>query len=523
MINWNDLKGLHVISKLEEILNKWFGVEAIYTDAHYKIRSGHMDKDYDFKNHFFKVQMSLPHGYDFLASDVERITEEMYQAKQSITVCDSYFPGVKMIASKIEIDGERLGTVFALPFVFDTFTEADKVSLVKMLVENGAVEADAQSAVSHLKMLSASEVEYLEELVGLVSGEVVTFHSEISKREERIHMLNSELGEKFRYHNMIGKSKPMQKIYTLLERISNSESSVLIQGENGTGKELIAKAVHFHSPRKDYQFLAVNCSAFNDNLLDSELFGHVKGAFTGAIKDKPGFFEVANGGTLFLDEIGDTSLSMQVKLLRVLQEGTYMPVGAEASRKTDVRILAAPNKDLKKMMASGEFREDLYYRINVLNVNLPSLKERREDIPVLMDHFLKRKCDEQGMPMKQFSKKCMEKMLDYAWPGNVRQLENEVERLVVLAGDDKNITPDLLSPQILDFGVAPEANTRGVNTNGKLKDALHELEIIMIREGLKRCNFNKSKLAKELGISRASLIMKVDKYELDKRKKAAGE
>ncbi|EQC46852.1 sigma-54-dependent Fis family transcriptional regulator [Bacteriovorax sp. Seq25_V] len=523
MINWNDLKGLHVISKLEEILNKWFGVEAIYTDAHYKVRSGHMDKDYEFKNHFFKVQMSLPHGYDFLASDIERITEDMYQSKQSISVCDSYFPGVKMIASRIEIDGERLGTVFALPFVFDTFTEADKTSLVKMLVENGAVEADAQNAVSHLKMLSASEVEYLEELVGLVSGEVVTFHSEISKREERIHMLNSELGEKFRYHNMIGKSKPMQKIYTLLERISNSESSVLIQGENGTGKELIAKAIHFHSPRKDYQFLAVNCSAFNDNLLDSELFGHVKGAFTGAIKDKPGFFEVANGGTLFLDEIGDTSLSMQVKLLRVLQEGTYMPVGAEASRKTDVRILAATNKDLKKMMASGEFREDLYYRINVLNVNLPSLKERKEDIPVLMDHFLKRKCDEQGMPMKQFSKKCMEKMLDYAWPGNVRQLENEVERLVVLAGEDKTITPDLLSPQILDFGAAPEANTRGVNTNGKLKDALHELEVIMIREGLKRCNFNKSKLAKELGISRASLIMKVEKYELDKRKKAAGE
>ncbi len=220
----------------------------------------------------------------------------------------------------------------------------------------------------------------------------------------------------------------------------------------------------------------------------------------------------------------DTSLSMQVKLLRVLQEGTYMPVGAEAPRRTDVRILAATNKDLKTMMAKGEFREDLYYRINVINVNLPPLRERHEDIPVLMDHFLKKRCDEAGMPMKQFSKKCMEKMLDYPWPGNVRELQNEVERLVVLAGDDKMITPDLLSQRILDHGAAPAVANRGVNMTGKLKDALEELEAMMIREGLKRCNFNKSKLAKELGISRASLIMKVEKYDLDKRvKKAIGE
>ncbi len=524
MINWKELNGLHVISKLEEILSKWFGVEVFYTDIHYKIRSSHVEKGHEFKNHFFKVQMEMPHGYDFVSSDIEKFSDELHDSKESVMVFDSHFHGAKVIAAKIEVDGEHLGNVFAYPFVNDSFTEHEREELIAQLVESGATQTDAEGAVSHLKALSPHEVEYLKELVDLVSDEVETFHSEISKREARIHMLNSELGEKFRYHNMIGKAKSMQKIYSLLERISSSESSVLIQGENGTGKELVAKAVHFHSPRKDYQFLAVNCSAFNENLLDSELFGHVKGAFTGAMKDKPGLFEVANGGTLFLDEIGDTSLSMQVKLLRVLQEGTYLPVGADSSRKTDVRIVAATNKDLKTMMAKGEFREDLYYRINVLNVNLPHLRERQEDIPILMDHFLKRKCDESGMAMKQYSKKTMEKMLDYKWPGNVRQLENEVERLVVLAGDDKTITPDLLSPQILDYG-APTvgASSRGVNTSGKLKDALQELEVIMIREGLKRCNFNKSKLAKELGVSRASLIMKVEKYQLDKRKKAAGE
>jgi transcriptional regulator with PAS, ATPase and Fis domain len=271
--------------------------------------------------------------------------------------------------------------------------------------------------------------------------------------------------------------------------------------------------------------MAVNCSAFNDNLLDSELFGHVKGAFTGAIKDKKGFFEVSNGGTLFLDEIGDMSLAMQVKLLRVLQEGTFLPVGATQPKKVNVRVVAATNKPLKEMIAKGEFREDLYYRINVINVKLPSLRERKEDIPVLMDHFLEKKCAEMGYPLKNWAKKTLEKMIDFSWPGNVRQLQNEVERLVVLTGEDKSITPDLLSAVITDAvdGPATVGNLRGINTKGSLKQALEELEAYMIKEGLKRCNYNKSRLAKELGISRAGLIMKVDKYDLDKRKKAGNE
>jgi two-component system response regulator HupR/HoxA len=276
--------------------------------------------------------------------------------------------------------------------------------------------------------------------------------------------------------------------------------------------------------------MAVNCSAFNDNLLDSELFGHVKGSFTGAVKDKKGVFEVANGGTLFLDEIGDTSPSMQVKLLRILQEGTYMPVGATTPKKVNVRVIAATNKPLKEMIAKGEFREDLYYRINVINVALPNLRERQEDIPILMDFFIQKRCEEAGLPLKTFSKKCLEKMLDHTWPGNVRELQNEVERLVVLAGEEKMITPDMLSARICESGeVHPTGGAhgflKGVNTTGSLKEALEELEILMIREGLKRCGFNKSKLAKELGISRAGLIMKVEKYGLDKRaqKRAVGE
>lgn len=523
MIKWEEIKGLHVIQKLEEILGKWFGVEQFYIDTHYKVRSNQLEKDYEYKNHFYKVQMGLNHGYDFLCQDIEKAYEQIAESDSDCLVFESFFPHVKGVVAKVSVDGEVLGSVMAYPFVSDDITEKEIKDIKKALLEQGANESDVDSCIEHLKHLSNDDVEYLVELADLVADEVETFHEEISKREDRINELNSELGDKYRYHTMIGKSKKMQQIYRLLEKISSSESSVLIQGENGTGKELVAKAVHYTSPRKDNQFIAVNCSAFNDNLLDSELFGHVKGAFTGAVKDKKGLFEVANGGTLFLDEIGDTSLSMQVKLLRVLQEGTYLPVGAQSPKKASVRLIAATNKNLKEMMAKGEFREDLFYRINVIGVNLPPLRERNEDIALLMDHFLKKRCDESGQAMKAYSKKCMEKMLDYPWPGNVRELENEVERLVVLAGDDKSITPDLLSQRILDYGDRPAAATKGINTGGTLKAALEELEHMMIREGLKRCNFNKSKLSKELGISRASLIMKVEKYGLDKRKKAAGE
>jgi transcriptional regulator with PAS, ATPase and Fis domain len=524
MINWTEISNLHVIAKLEQILNEWFGVEQVYSDLHYKIRSSHLEKDYKFKSPFMKTVMGMNHGYDLICQDIEKVTDQLQDSDAQVIVFETFFKHVKAVVAKVDVEGEFLGTVFAWPFVKDDITPKEEKELIAQMQECGATEADAQSAVKGLNKLTPKDLGYLEELADLVADEVETFHLEISKREERIQELNSELGDKYRYHTMIGKSKKMQVVYRLLEKIAGSESSVFIQGENGTGKELVAKAVHFYSPRKDNQFLAVNCSAFNDNLLDSELFGHVKGSFTGAVKDKKGLFETANGGTLFLDEIGDTSLSMQVKLLRVLQEGTYLPVGASSPRKADVRIIAATNKNIKEMMAKGEFREDLYYRINVINVGLPSLRERTEDIPLLLENFLKKRCDESGVPMKTFSKKCMEKLLDYPWPGNVRELENEVERLVVLASEDKMITPELLSARILDHGDSQTPHvTRGINTSGSLKQALEELEALMIKEGLKRCNFNKSKLSKELGVSRASLIMKVDKYGLDKRKKAANE
>jgi transcriptional regulator with PAS, ATPase and Fis domain len=244
----------------------------------------------------------------------------------------------------------------------------------------------------------------------------------------------------------------------------------------------------------------------------------VKGSFTGAIRDKKGLFEMADKGTFFLDEIGDTSPTMQVKLLRVLQEGTFIPVGATESRRVDVRIVAATNRNLKEMVEAGTFREDLYYRLNVINIGVPSLRDRKEDIPFLAEFFLNK--SQAGAPTgstkKVLTKRALEKLYDYAWPGNVRELQNEMERLIVLAGPETKITADMLSPKILELG--DKTKVQGARLHGKLKDALEDLEREMIREGLRRTGWNKSKLAKELGISRAGLIMKVEKYGLDKRK-----
>jgi two-component system response regulator HupR/HoxA len=532
MIDWKAIKDLHTTKSLEKIIGNWYGLDVLYVDTQGRVQFI-QDPSYSFKSPFLKLQMTHSFGHDWLEADIEKVFEHFNGSSEDSFEFNAFFPGTYGYSHRVTVEGEFCGVVIAYPYFKETTTTEEMDGVVHKMVECGISEEDAKFAISKVKKFSGRFYSEMKELLHIVSDEVGTFHQEISKRETRIMELNSEIGNKYRYHNLIGKSKRMQQVYHLLSKVSNSESTILIQGENGTGKEMVAKAIHYNSPRKDAVFMAVNCSAFNDNLLDSELFGHVKGAFTGAIKDKKGVFEVANGGTLFLDEIGDTSPSMQVKLLRILQEGTYMPVGATQPKKVNVRVICATNKNLKEMIAKGEFREDLYYRINVINVALPSLRERQEDIPVLMDYFIQKRCEEAGLPLKTFSKKCLEKMLDHTWPGNVRELQNEVERLVVLAGDDKVITPDMLSARILESGESHSHShstggsvLKGVNTNGSLKDALEELEILMIREGLKRTGFNKSKLAKELGISRAGLIMKVDKYGLDKRaqaKKAAGE
>ncbi len=522
MLNWDTIKDLHVIQKLQQILGKWFSIDMVFLDEFGKLQSDLDPTKFEFNSYLFKNQLLSSKGKEIFLQDIDSAVTKLNQSDEKVIEFDTFYPQVRGMINEVKANGSLIGYVVAYNFADSNYGSNDEKKLEEKMISIGHLPEEAAIASKKMTRMEKFQLEYLKELMALYSDEISTYQDEITSREQRIKDLSSEVSNKYRYHMMIGKSKKMQQIYSLLEKISNSESTILVQGENGTGKELVAKAIHYNSPRKDSLFLAQNCSAFNDNLLDSELFGHMKGSFTGAVRDKKGLFETADGGTLFLDEIGDTSLTMQVKLLRVLQEGTFLPVGATTPKKVNVRIIAATNKPLKEMIARGEFREDLYYRINVINVNLPPLRERNEDIPLLMEHFLEKKCKEKDYVVKTFSKKCLEKMLDYPWPGNIRELENEIERLIVLAGDEGVVTPDLLSARILEkTGGSAPAGLKGVNTNGSLKEALQELEAYMIKEGLKRTNFNKSRLAKELGISRAGLIMKVDKYGLDKRVKKA--
>ncbi len=350
----------------------------------------------------------------------------------------------------------------------------------------------------------------LQLVQGMLDEAAIDVAGALRDRDETL----DEPGRRTTYQGIIGAAPAMQELYAMIEKISPSDSTVLVQGENGTGKELVARAIHMRSERRDRKLLVANCSAFNDNLLESELFGHKRGAFTGAVADKPGLFELADLGTFFLDEIGDMSPTLQVKVLRVLQEGTFNRVGDTDTRKVDVRIIAATNRDLRAMVASGAFREDLYYRINVINLTLPPLRERRDDISLLVEHFLAR---HRNGALKTRSKRlaldCAARMHAYAWPGNVRELENEIERLVVLAGDAPLINAELLSPRIRDY--TPAEPPIELIDASSLPAAVEALEKRMIGAAMKRHGGNKTRAAEELKVSRRNLIRLVQKYELE--------
>ncbi|RME16477.1 MAG: AAA family ATPase, partial [Bdellovibrio sp.] len=385
MINWDEFEHIHVIKKLKEILRSWWNIDVVFTDEEGKLRGPQLDKT-QFANPATKLLLSKTAARESLSEIAKNTIEELRSSDRSYGIRQWEAVGFDVLVVPIEIENEFMGSVVALGFLNGQGQEGRFQEIKERLAIFGASVEEIEAAVSKVKILQDRDLEHFVALVELVAQEIVTLHLEITKREDRIKELNKELGGRYRYDNMIGKSKPMQNLYALLDKIKTADSTVLIQGENGTGKELIAKAIHYNSNRKDKPFVVQNCSAFNDNLLESELFGHVKGAFTGAIRDKKGLFEVADKGTFFLDEIGDTSPQMQVKLLRVLQEGIFMPVGAVTPKKVDVRIIAATNKNLKEMIEQGTFREDLYYRLNVINIQVPPLRERKEDIPLLAEY-----------------------------------------------------------------------------------------------------------------------------------------
>jgi len=334
--------------------------------------------------------------------------------------------------------------------------------------------------------------------------------------------LRSQLKSKFSFDNIIGSGRSMARIFELVDTIAGLNSTVLIQGETGTGKELIAKAIHFNSPRKDQKMVSINCGAIPENLLESELFGHVKGAFTGAVTTRIGRFEQAHGGTIFLDEIGNMPQLLQVKLLRVLQEREFERVGGNSTIKVDVRIVAATSSNLEQMVKDGTFREDLYYRLNVIPINLPPLRERREDVPLLVQRFNAQFCDTHKLELKTMSPQVVKALMGYDWPGNVRQLENIVERMVALTGNRTAIMPSDLPSEIqnrdgMNYVPVIEIPEEGINFTNVVTDMEREL----ILQSLRKANGNKKLAAKLLNLKRTTLIEKIKRIGLTEHMAAA--
>ena len=345
--------------------------------------------------------------------------------------------------------------------------------------------------------------------------EIVRLNGELEEARQKLEQENVQLRHvaegRHRFEGLVGQSPAMQGVYDLIERVLKSDVSVMLSGETGTGKEMLARIIHYSGDRKDGPFIAQNCGAIPQELLESELFGHRKGSFTGATEDRPGLFETADGGTVYLDEIGETTPQMQVRLLRVLQEGEIRRVGETADRNVDVRVIAATNRNLREEVAEGRFREDLFFCLNVFPVTVPPLKDRTEDVPALAAHFLEHYAPERRI---RFTADAIDLLCRYDWPGNVRELENEIQRALLIAGDTNHLGPDTLSEQVRGEA-APIGTAIEVPQNGDLRAAQARLETEMITQALKRHGGNRTHAARTLGVSRWGLVQKIQKYGID--------
>ncbi len=384
----------------------------------------------------------------------------------------------------------------------------------RLFEENARQRDELQHAKEELERLNQT----LRQRVEVQDRELVRAREALAAHREEVQL-------RYDYSHIVTRSPRMLEVFMILDKITDSTVPVLVQGESGTGKELIARALHFNGPRQKHAFVSENCAAIPTNLMESEFFGYVRGAFTGATSDKMGLFEMADGGTLFLDEIGDMDLDMQTKLLRVLQDGVLRRVGSKEFKRVDVRLVSATNRDLLALIKEGRFREDLYYRLNVINVQLPPLRDRKEDVPLLAEHFLAREAKQAAGPPKQITGEALDLMLRYDWPGNVREFENEIMRSSALSKDV--IKPEHLSRTIIDAALDPSPGTatgariRSLALAGRtLKELVaaevDEIERLAITEVLKRCRYKKSKAAQILGISRPTLDAKIDKYGLSR-------
>jgi len=432
-------------------------------------------------------------GYEVDLAETGRAGLEMFRKdRYSLVISDYMLP---------DIDGLEAGR---------QILSMDRNALIILITGHGSIE----SAVSAIK---AGVFDYILKPFNLEQIEVAIHKAEkvIALRAENIK-LREVIARSEGADNLIGRSRAMKTLKGLIRRVAVTQATVLITGESGTGKELVAKAIHRASHRAKGPFIPVNCGAIPDNLLEDELFGHKKGAFTDAVSDRAGRFEQAEGGTIFLDEIGNMSLSLQAKLLRVLQERTVSPLGSGELKPVDVRVIAATNLSLADEIKGGRFREDLFYRLNVIPIHIPPLRERTDDIPQLIDFFNRRFSGLMGFPEIRFSRKAMKYIFEYHWPGNIRQLENFVERMIVLQPEGHVVQPEDLPSEIY-LGAGGNYDVHGFEGRMDLKAKLQEMERAYIEQALELSRGKRSEAARRLGLKRTTLIQKMKKLDIGEK------
>jgi DNA-binding NtrC family response regulator len=433
------------------------------------------------------LKMILKNDYEvFLARDAEEAFIQIKERAPDVILLDIILP---------DLDGLK---------ILERIKQNDPDMIVIMITATKTVK----TAVEAMKL---GAYDYVTKPFDVDELRLIVSRSLSSKAlEQEVKYLREEMDKSFDFGNIIGKSKAMKEIFGMVKQIADSKSTVLVMGESGTGKELISRAIHYNSNRKNFPFVTINCAAIPETLIESELFGHEKGAFTNAIEKKLGRFEIAHQGTLFLDEIGELSLATQAKILRFLEEKEFNRVGGSKTIKVDVRLITATNRDLNQLLKKGGFREDLYYRINVVPLVIPPLRERKEDIPVLLDHFIKKYNDEGKKKVKGISKEALELMMNYEWPGNVRELENLIERVIALTSNEY-IQPDELPIALTNISEINGLKETILSGKVTFLKAEEEFERRIILDALKKANYVQSHAAEMLGISRRILKYKMDK------------
>ncbi len=444
----------------------------------------------DEKNYLVVLESLLgPEGYEILTTaDAHDALRSVTEADLDLVITDMKMPGMNGMEFLEECKRKKPDLPVIMMTAYGTIERA--------------VEAMKKNAYDYITKPFQNEQLKLTVRKALDNYRLI--------KENRL--LNEALSDRFRYGNIIGKSKPMLKIYDIIQKVAQSKASVLITGPSGTGKELIAKAIHYGSPRKDRPFVSINCGALTETLLESELFGHEKGAFTGAVAMRKGRFELADGGTLFLDEVGEMSPSLQVKLLRVLQEMEFERVGGTKTIKVDVRVLSASNRNIKEDVTQGTFREDLFYRLNVIHIEAPPLCARVDDIPLLVKHFIEKYKEDDGGGRIELTPEAWKVIFRYSWPGNVRELENVIERAVVLNSGGK-IRPDDLPDELTGAEASLDVE-RFIPPDVSLPKALEQIEERLIRRALAQCDNVQSHAAEKLGITKSLIQHKMKKYNI---------